>query len=61
MNSELGRDDTSVGDGIAICARNLDKVYKLYDRSIDRLKELDQRGVALGDAAHREAAATQES
>ena len=39
MNSELGRDDTSVGDGIAICARNLDKVYKLYDRSIDRLKE----------------------
>ena len=39
MNSELGRDDASVGDGIAICARNLDKVYKLYDRSIDRLKE----------------------
>lgn len=39
MNSELGRDDTSVGDGIAIRAAKLSKVYKLYDRSVDRLKE----------------------
>ena len=39
MDSELGREGSSNGDGVAVCARNLAKVYKLYDHSIDRLKE----------------------
>jgi ABC-type polysaccharide/polyol phosphate transport system ATPase subunit len=39
MDSELGRKGSLDGNGVAICAYNLSKVYKLYDRSIDRLKE----------------------
>ena len=39
MNSELGRQSDSSGDGIAVRVQNLTKTYKLYDRSIDRLKE----------------------
>lgn len=32
--------DTSVGDGVAISVRSLRKVYQLYDRPVDRLKQL---------------------
>jgi len=39
LNSELGCERDSSGDGIAVRVRNLTKTYKLYDRSIDRLKE----------------------
>ena len=39
MNSELGRDSSPDCDGVAIRAENLSKVYKLYARSVDRLKE----------------------
>jgi ABC-type polysaccharide/polyol phosphate transport system ATPase subunit len=39
MDSELGRGSSSEGSGVAIRVSNLSKVYKLYDRSIDRLKE----------------------
>ncbi len=39
MNSELGREISPNGDGLAIRAQNLTKIYKLYDRSVDRLKE----------------------
>lgn len=39
MNSELGRDVSLDFSDVAIRAENLSKVYKLYDRSIDRLKE----------------------
>ena len=39
MDSELGREDTPAGNSVAIRANQLSKVYKLYDRSIDRLKE----------------------
>ncbi|MCU0614226.1 MAG: ABC transporter ATP-binding protein [Desulfobacterales bacterium] len=39
MNSELGREDISDYNGAVIRAENLSKVYKLYDRSVDRLKE----------------------
>ncbi len=39
MNSELGREGSPDGDGLAIRAQNLTKIYKLYDRSVDRLKE----------------------
>lgn len=39
MNSEQGHDESLDYNGVAIRAQNLTKVYKLYDRSIDRLKE----------------------
>ena len=39
MDSELGREGSPDGDGVAIRAQNLTKIYKLYDRSVDRLKE----------------------
>ena len=39
MNSELGREGSPDGNGVAISAQNLTKIYKLYDRSIDRLRE----------------------
>ena len=39
MDSELGREGAPDVNGFAIRASNLSKVYKLYDRSIDRLKE----------------------
>ena len=39
MDSELGRESSPDGNGVAIRAHNLSKVYKLYDRSVDRLKE----------------------
>ena len=39
MSAELGRGASPGMDGTAIRAVNLSKVYKLYDRSIDRLKE----------------------
>ena len=39
MGSELGREDSLNGNGVAIRVQNLSKIYKLYDRSIDRLKE----------------------
>lgn len=39
MNSELGGESSLNGDGIAIRVQNITKIYKLYDRSIDRLKE----------------------
>lgn len=39
MDSELGREDSSNGSGVAIRVQHLSKIYKLYDRSIDRLKE----------------------
>ena len=39
MNSELGREGPDGSDDVAIRAHHLSKVYKLYDRSIDRLKE----------------------
>lgn len=39
MDSELGGESSPNGDGIAIRVQNLTKIYKLYDRSIDRLKE----------------------
>jgi ABC-type polysaccharide/polyol phosphate transport system ATPase subunit len=39
MDSELGREGSDGGNDVAIRAQNLTKVYKLYDRSIDRLKE----------------------
>src|SRR4030042_5124828 len=39
MDSELGRGGSPNGNGVAIRAENLSKVYKLYDRSVDRLKE----------------------
>lgn len=39
MNSELGRDGSIDSNDVAIRAENLSKVYKLYDRSVDRLKE----------------------
>jgi ABC-type polysaccharide/polyol phosphate transport system ATPase subunit len=39
MSSELGRETAPYGNGVAIRVLNLSKVYKLYDRSIDRLKE----------------------
>jgi ABC-type polysaccharide/polyol phosphate transport system ATPase subunit len=39
MSSELGREMSSDDNVVAIRAEDLSKVYKLYDRSIDRLKE----------------------
>lgn len=39
MSAELGRGASPGPDGVAIRAVNLSKVYKLYDRSVDRLKE----------------------
>ncbi len=39
MNSELGRDGSPDCSSMAIRAENISKVYKLYDRSVDRLKE----------------------
>jgi teichoic acid transport system ATP-binding protein len=39
MDSELGYEGSPDGNGIAISVHNLSKVYKLYDHSIDRLKE----------------------
>lgn len=39
MGSELGRERSAGDSGAAIRAEGLSKVYKLYDRSIDRLKE----------------------
>jgi ABC-type polysaccharide/polyol phosphate transport system ATPase subunit len=39
MDSELGYEGSPDGNGVAICAHNISKVYKLYDHSIDRLKE----------------------
>lgn len=39
MNSELGRDSAPERNSAAVRAENISKVYKLYDRSIDRLKE----------------------
>jgi len=39
MDSELGREGSDGGNDVAVRAYNLSKVYKLYDRSIDRLKE----------------------
>jgi ABC-type polysaccharide/polyol phosphate transport system ATPase subunit len=39
MDSELGFEGSDGGNDVAIRAQNLTKVYKLYDRSIDRLKE----------------------
>lgn len=39
MDSELGRESCPVGNSFVIRADHLSKVYKLYDRSIDRLKE----------------------
>jgi len=39
MDSELGREGSDGSNDIAIRAHHLSKVYKLYDRSIDRLKE----------------------
>ncbi len=39
MHSELGRGAGFPDRGVAIRVRDLSKIYKLYDRSIDRLKE----------------------
>ena len=39
LNAELGRERRSSDDGIAVRIQHLTKTYKLYDRSIDRLKE----------------------
>jgi teichoic acid transport system ATP-binding protein len=39
MNSELGRYHSPDCSSVAIRAENISKVYKLYDRSVDRLKE----------------------
>jgi len=39
MDSELGRTGSDGGNDVAIRAHYLSKAYKLYDRSIDRLKE----------------------
>ena len=39
MDSELGREGSPDGNGVAIRVQNLTKVYKLYDRSVNRLKE----------------------
>jgi ABC-type polysaccharide/polyol phosphate transport system ATPase subunit len=39
MDSELGQAVASNGNDLAIRAQNLTKLYKLYDQSIDRLKE----------------------
>jgi ABC-type polysaccharide/polyol phosphate transport system ATPase subunit len=39
MDSELGCGDSAASNSVAIRAEHLSKVYKLYDRSIDRLKE----------------------
>ena len=39
MDSELGCGDPAASNSVAIRAEHLSKVYKLYDRSIDRLKE----------------------
>ena len=39
MNSELGLDGSPDYNSVAIRAENLSKVYKLYDRPVDRLKE----------------------
>ena len=39
MNSELGSDGSPDCNSVAIRAESLSKVYKLYDRSIDHLKE----------------------
>lgn len=39
MDSELGFEGSEGGNDVAVRALNLTKVYNLYDRSIDRLKE----------------------
>ena len=39
MDSELGYEVSHDGNNVAIRACQLSKVYKLYDRSVDRLKE----------------------
>src|SRR4030042_1139818 len=39
MDSDLGYEGSDGGNDIAVRAYNLSKVYKLYDRSVDRLKE----------------------
>ena len=39
MSAELGREAAAGENGAVIRVRNLSKIYKLYDRSVDRLKE----------------------